>query len=92
MDIDDDEDEDDKCDLCVSVASRSDVISRSGRLFAPPRKAADADSNKYPIKICLQFILTCTALSGYFQLIPAAPKFQNHGCNWPHLARVVIYG
>ena len=89
MDIDDDEDEDDKCDLCVSVASRSDVISRSGRLFAPPRKAADADSNKYPIKICLQFILTCTALSGYFQLI-RAPKFQNHGCNWPHLARVVI--
>ena len=59
MDIDDDEDLDDKYDLCVSAASRSDVISRSGRLFAPPGKAADAVSNKYPIKICLQFILTC---------------------------------
>ena len=80
MGVDDDEDLDDKCDLCVSAASRSDVISRSGRLFAPPGKAADAVSNKYPIKICLQFILTCTALSGNCQLI-LVPKFQNHGCN-----------
>ena len=45
----------DKYDLCISVASGSDVISRSGPLFAGLVKAAAADSNKFPIKICLQF-------------------------------------
>ena len=68
----------DRYDLCVSFATRSDVILRSGRLFAPPRKAADAVSNKYPIKMCLQFILTCTALSQNCRLIRGAAKFQNH--------------
>ena len=56
----DDDYGDDKYDLCISVASGSDVISRSGRLFAGLVKATAASSNKFPIKICLQFILTCT--------------------------------
>ena len=40
----------DKYDLCVSLATRSDVIPRSGRLFAAARKAADAVSNKYRLQ------------------------------------------
>ena len=62
MDIADADDRDDKYDLCILVASRSDVIPRSALLFAPQPKAADAVSNKFPIKMCLQFILTCTRI------------------------------